>query len=221
MGSFSWMYATPVPSKSAPLNIMPGDKVKLLIPQELGGGHIAGTYRDYGRIETPQGTVHDVYELVAIWNSPTIRNIFREYDPKLTDKVLARKARDEQDTDPAKSITFLLRCIGIDWRYGIYGDRLHYDLKFARMNDKITYELCRFISPIDPYRGFVRDSFTSTLHAEWGMADWMKRVKPRRDVMLGRPLVEPKVYDLNRLVALRALLEEKYSTALGVARVPA
>lgn len=221
MGSFSWMYATPNPGKSSPLNIKVGDKVKLLVPRALGGGFIAGTYRDYGRIETSQGTVHDVYELVAIWNSPTIRNIFRECDPNLTDTVLARKVRDEQDTDPAKSITFLLRCFGIDWRYGVYGDRLHYDLKFARQEDNVTYETCPYVSPIDPLRGLARASFHIPLYSDWGHDAWVKRVKPYRDVKLVKPFVEPKVFDLNRLVALRALLVEKYSTALGVAHVPA
>lgn len=42
---------------------MPGDKVRLLIPEVLGGGSIVGTYRDYGRIETAAGAVHDMYEL--------------------------------------------------------------------------------------------------------------------------------------------------------------
>ena len=90
MGSFSWMYATPVPSKSAPLNIMPGDKVRLLIPEALGGGSIVGTYRDYGRIKTQAGVVHDVYELLALWNSSTLRNILKECDPFYTDRRIIR-----------------------------------------------------------------------------------------------------------------------------------
>jgi hypothetical protein len=71
----------PNPAKSSDLNIMPGDKVRLLIPEALGGGTIIGTYRDYGRIETSAGAVHDVYELLALWNSPTLRSILKECNP--------------------------------------------------------------------------------------------------------------------------------------------
>lgn len=75
MGSFSWMHATPNPAKSSDLNIMPGDKVRLLIPEALGGGSIVGTYRDYGRIETQSGAVHDVYELKEPRTPPMVGTV--------------------------------------------------------------------------------------------------------------------------------------------------
>lgn len=209
MGSFSWMYATPNPAKSSDLNIMPGDKVRLLIPEALGGGSIIGRYRDYGRIETAAGAVHDVYELLALWNSPTLRNILKECDPFYTDRRIVRKERDKNDSNPAKSVTYLLRTIGIDWQYGLYGDRLYYGLKFARVHDDVTYGTCRYFSAPDPNKGLTRASFATTKYAEWGLSSWVRYVRPVRDTNLDKPFVEPKVYDLSRLTTLRALLKGK------------
>lgn len=209
MGSFSWMYATPSPSKSSPLNIMYGDKVKLLIPEALGGGAIVGTYRDYGIIETNEGTFHDAYELVALWNSPTLRNILKEYNPELTDAGIARKEHDKDGEDVDKSVTYLIRSIGINWNYGTHGDRLFYGLKFARLKDKVTYETCDYFSSSDPWQGFRRASFASSRYWNWGEDAWANRVEAKADENLGKEFVEPKVHDLNELVRLRSILKGK------------
>jgi hypothetical protein len=206
MGSFSWMYATPNPAKSSPLNIMYGDKVKLLIPEALGGGAIVGTYRDYGDIETADGTLHDVYELVTLWNSPTLRNILKEYNPELTDADIARKSYDK---DADEETNCLIRRIGIDWNYGTYGDRLFYGLKFTRLKDKVTYETCDYFSSSDPWQGFRRASFASSRYWNWGEDAWANRVEAKADENLGKEFVEPKVHDLNELVRLRSILKGK------------
>ena len=209
MGSFSWMYATPNPAKSSPLNIMYGDKVKLLIPEALGGGAIVGTYRDYGIIETREGTFHDAYELVALWNSPTLRNILKEYNPELTDAGIARKEHDKDGEGVDKSVTYLIRSIGISWNYGTHGDRLFYGLKFARFEDKVTYETCDYFSSSDPWQGFQRASFASSRYWNWGEDAWANRVEAKADENLGKEFVEPKVHDLNELVRLRSILKGK------------
>jgi hypothetical protein len=206
MGSFSWMYATPNPTKSSPLNIMYGDKVKLLIPEALGGGAIVGTYRDYGDIETADGTLHDVYELVTLWNSPTLRNILKEHNPELTDADIARKSYNK---DADEETNRLIRRIGIDWNYGTYGDRLFYGLKFARLKDKVTYETCDYFSSSDPWQGFRRASFASSRYWNWGEDAWANRVEAKADENLGKEFVEPKVHDLNELVRLRSILKGK------------
>lgn len=206
MGSFSWMYATPNPTKSSPLNIMYGDKVKLLIPEALGGGAIVGTYRDYGDIETADGTLHDVYELVTLWNSPTLRNILKEHNPELTDADIARKS---YNNDADEETNRLIRRIGIDWNYGTYGDRLFYGLKFARLKDKVTYETCDYFSSSDPWQGFRRASFASSRYWNWGEDAWANRVEAKADENLGKEFVEPKVHDLNELVRLRSILKGK------------
>lgn len=203
------MYATPSPSKSSPLNIMYGDKVKLLIPEALGGGAIVGTYRDYGIIETREGTFHDAYELVALWNSPTLRNILKEYNPELTDAGIARKEHDKDGEDVDKSVTYLIRSIGINWNYGTHGDRLFYGLKFARLKDKVTYETCDYFSSSDPWQGFRRASFASSRYWNWGEDAWANRVEAKADENLGKEFVEPKVHDLNELVRLRSILKGK------------
>lgn len=206
MGSFSWMYATPNPAKSSPLNIMYGDKVKLLIPEALGGGAIVGTYRDYGDIETADGTLHDVYELVTLWNSPTLRNILKEHNPELTDADIARKSYNK---DADEETNRLIRRIGIDWNYGTYGDRLFYGLKFARLKDKVTYETCDYFSSSDPWQGFRRASFASSRYWNWGEDAWANRVEAKADENLCKEFVEPKVHDLNELVRLRSILKGK------------
>lgn len=206
MGSFSWMYATPNPTKSSPLNIMYGDKVKLLIPEALGGGAIVGTCRDYGDIETADGTLHDVYELVTLWNSPTLRNILKEHNPELTDADIARKSYNK---DADEETNRLIRRIGIDWNYGTYGDRLFYGLKFARLKDKVTYETCDYFSSSDPWQGFRRASFASSRYWNWGEDAWANRVEAKADENLGKEFVEPKVHDLNELVRLRSILKGK------------
>lgn len=74
MGSFSWIRSDyNIENLNQKANITYGDKIKLLIPQEFGGGFIEGTYEDYGIIYDYDGKEYDIYELVAIWNSKEIQ----------------------------------------------------------------------------------------------------------------------------------------------------
>ena len=47
MGSFSWLRATKTTKRK---NIVEGDKYKILIPEEFGGGFIIDTYFGYGYV---------------------------------------------------------------------------------------------------------------------------------------------------------------------------
>lgn len=47
MGSFSWLRATKTTKRK---NIVEGDKYKILIPKEFGGGFIIDTYFGYGYV---------------------------------------------------------------------------------------------------------------------------------------------------------------------------
>lgn len=47
MGSFSWMRAEHTIERS---NLTEGDRYKILVPIEFGGGYIADTYYDYGYV---------------------------------------------------------------------------------------------------------------------------------------------------------------------------
>ena len=48
MGSFSFMYADG--GKENQANMVPGDRVRLLVPEVFGGGSLDGMYADYGEI---------------------------------------------------------------------------------------------------------------------------------------------------------------------------
>ena len=47
MGSFSWLRADRTTRRS---NLTDGDRYKILIPKEFGGGFIKDTYFDYGYV---------------------------------------------------------------------------------------------------------------------------------------------------------------------------
>lgn len=76
MGSFSWIKADYNVYNQA--NIVYGDKIKILVPSELGGGFIEGVYGDYGLVTDNKGQKFDILELVAIWNSFDIQRVLRQ-----------------------------------------------------------------------------------------------------------------------------------------------
>lgn len=47
MGSFSWIRAEHTTDRA---NLTIGDRFKVLVPQEFGGGYILDTYFDYGQL---------------------------------------------------------------------------------------------------------------------------------------------------------------------------
>ena len=47
MGSFSWLRADKTTKRK---NLTKGDRYKILIPKEFGGGFIKDTYYDYGYV---------------------------------------------------------------------------------------------------------------------------------------------------------------------------
>ena len=73
MGSFTWLRADKNISKNEQANICYGEKIKVLVPNEFGGGCIKGEYLDYGLVEEADGNQYDLYELVAIWKKQTCR----------------------------------------------------------------------------------------------------------------------------------------------------
>lgn len=65
MGSFSWMRADKTTKRS---NLTCGDRYKILIPQEFGGGFIKDTYFDYGYVFYNTDHEADLYGILAYWN---------------------------------------------------------------------------------------------------------------------------------------------------------
>lgn len=179
MGSFSWTRAEHTTKRS---NLSEGDKYKILVPKEFGGGYIKDIYWDYGYIFATNKEndscgyydadgnfysanyfrkfaenkydYYDLYGLLAWWNKE--------------DKKLSLSYNGS--TEPTNTLEFLKfgetssddnRGEGID--IGCYDgqiDRLKYPLKLVSASYKGTYEDCKGRSYGDPNQGFSKYYWT-------------------------------------------------------------
>lgn len=135
MGSFSWLKAD---KGTQVTNIAVGKPFKFLIPIEFGGGFIYdSSYQDYGYLVNKKtGDKHDMYELLAIWNSEEIADKV-DYLPTISDR------------------TDSVRNDGID--IGCYDDdiaKLKYPLKLVSASCTLTYEEVEGRSYGDPNQGW-------------------------------------------------------------------
>lgn len=146
MGSFSFMYADG--GKSNQANMLPGDKVRILVPMLMGGGSLSGTYADYGVVEFSDGTSVDLYELIALWNSTAVR--------AAAAKVTGVPALDAACKMVDGEFTSFARNVGI--RIGCYDEdmvRLQYPLRVVPIeNASASYETVGGVSVGDPNQGF-------------------------------------------------------------------
>lgn len=150
MGSFTWLRADKNISKNGQANICYGERIKILIPDEFGGGYIKGEYLDYGLVEEADGNQYDLYELVAIWNSPEIRKKLTELGYQNTNL----KAVGEEGTIDSK-ITNIIRSYGI--KIACYDEdhaKIKFPLKLVDEKTKAAYEDCKYFSIGDPKQGF-------------------------------------------------------------------
>lgn len=88
MGSYAWDTAEGSPLNTTPV-VYPGRWVKILIPEQFGGGFIIGKYLDYGEFSTHLGDVN-LMEWVALWNLPELRNgrgVLPSINPEYTDTL--------------------------------------------------------------------------------------------------------------------------------------
>ena len=145
MGSFSFMYADG--GKNNQANMLPGDKVRVLVPELFGGGSLNGVYDDYGEVSTDDGDV-DFYELLALWNSA-----------ELVDAAVNLLGFDEEEARVkfmGGAFTRFARNVGI--RIGCYDDdmvRLQYPLRVVPIeNASASYKTVQGISVGDPNQGF-------------------------------------------------------------------
>lgn len=168
MGSFSWIRADKATRRK---NLTMGDKYKILIPKEFGGGYIIDIYYDYGYIfsdmvedkfnGSPRGYydsegnftsmselgINDLYGVLAYWNSKENLNYFSKNRPKNIIDILKYGQTCEQSN----------RCSGID--IGCYDnqiDELKYPLKLVSMRYNGSYEDCDMRSYGDPEQGFCK-----------------------------------------------------------------
>jgi hypothetical protein len=146
MGSFSWLRADKTTKRN---NLTDGDRYKILIPQEFGGGYIKDTYYDYGYVFEYDDTreTADLYGILAYWNKCE-GMIFDggEYPSTMKDILECGRTCDQSN-----------RCKGI--RIGCSEeniDKLKYPLKLVSASYKGTYEECEGRSYDDPNQGFYK-----------------------------------------------------------------
>lgn len=146
MGSFSFMYADG--GKNNQANMLPGDKVRVLVPTLMGGGSLSGTYADYGVVEFSDGTSVDLYELIALWNSTAVRAAAAKVTgvPVLD---AACKMVDGEFTPFARNVGIRAACYDEDMV------RLQHPLRVVPAeNMSVSYETVGGISVVDPNQGF-------------------------------------------------------------------
>ena len=153
MGSFSWTRAEATTKRS---NITIGDKYKILVPIEFGGGYIEDYYFDYGYVnygydgfakyidaegnEYEDFPTADLYGILYYWNNHS------GDEWSMYNILYNANTHDEE-----------IRCGGID--IGCYDDqvdRLKYPLKLVSMSYNGTYEDCTGRSYNDPNQGFCK-----------------------------------------------------------------
>ena len=144
MGSFSWLRADKTTNRS---NLTEGDKYKILIPQEFGGGFIEDIYYDYGYVFKYDDTKEnaDLYGILAYWNKCDGMIYDGEEYPSTIKDILER----------GKTCLQKNRCNGI--QIGCYDediDNLKYPLKLVSASYEGTYEECDGRSYGDPNQGF-------------------------------------------------------------------
>lgn len=185
MGSFSWCRAEATTKRS---NISHGDRYKILVPKEFGGGYIQDIYYDYGYVfwylgkdrydqsylkyvdgngkaypaSDFKGADIDLCGILAWWNKPEKLDFLVPYDVPDNDLEEAEQRR------PKTMYDILLRGCCDDNRFvgiDIGGnstkvDRLRYPLKLVSASYRKTYEQCPGRSYDDPNQGFFKAYWT-------------------------------------------------------------
>lgn len=146
MGSFSWLRADKTTKRK---NLVHGDRYKILIPEEFGGGSITDVYFDYGYVFYFNGTreIADLYGILAYWNKCEGMIYDGEGYPSTMEDILERGNTTKQEN----------RCKGIET--GCFDeevDRLKYPLKLVSISFQGTYEDCEMRSYRDPAQGFMK-----------------------------------------------------------------
>lgn len=180
MGSFTWLRADKNISKNKQANICYGEKIKVLVPNEFGGGCIKGEYLDYGLVEEADGNQYDLYELVAIWNSSELRNKLAE----LGYQNVNLKAVGEEGTIDSK-ISNIIRSYGITIAcYDADQAKIKFPLKLIDEKTKTTYENCEYFSIGDPKQGFEEwdwEEFNEVMYYQTGnYENYMDELKTKK-----------------------------------------
>ena len=164
MGSFSFLRADKTTRRN---NLTIGDKYKILVPKEYGGGYIKDTYWDYGYVNHYGNAYYvdenrvkydelemeaDLYGILAYWNMKHSARMKLRMKTGNDNRPLMLQILTDGDTCNQD-----IRCMGID--IGCYDnqvDNLEYPLKLVSASYKGTYEDCEMRSYGDPNQGFHR-----------------------------------------------------------------
>lgn len=142
MGSFSWLRADHTTKRK---NLTYGDRYKILIPQEFGGGFIKDIYYDYGYVFADSDHQADLYGILAYWNKCEGMIYYCDHYPTTMDEILLYGDTCNQNN----------RVKGIEIGcYDTQVDKLKYPLKLVSASYKGTYEECKGVSYSDPDQGF-------------------------------------------------------------------
>lgn len=146
MGSFSWLRADKTTKRR---NLVKGDKYKILIPVEFGGGYIIDTYYNYGYVFEYDSTKPnaDLYGILAYWNKCEDMQFEGAEYPSTMQEILERGNTCKQDN---RSKGVHIGCYKKDI------DKLKYPLKLVSVSFKGTYEECEGKSYTDPKQGFFK-----------------------------------------------------------------
>lgn len=146
MSSFSWLRADKTTKRR---NIVKGDKYKILIPAEFGGGYIVDTYYDYGYVFEYDGSKPnaDLYGILAYWNKCEGMQFEGAKYPSTMQEILERGNTCQQDN---RSKGIHIGCHKEDI------DKLKYPLKLVSFSFKGTYEDCEGRSYNDPNQGLLK-----------------------------------------------------------------
>ena len=203
MGSFAWLRADKNISKNKQANICYGDKIKVLIPKEFGGGCIEGEYLDYGLVEDSNGKQYDLYELIAIWNSTEIRNKISEF----YHKDIFLKVVGEEGTLDSK-INNIIRSYGV--RISCYDEdhaKIKFQLNVVSKETETTYAKCNYFSISDPEQGFVIwywKEFNEVMSLNLGnYKNYMEELKNKKSVFSKEECEEKLEYTLEDLEELK------------------
>ena len=183
MGSFSWCRAEATTKRS---NISCGDRYKILVPQEFGGGYIQDIYDDYGYVFPFYGedeydqsylkyvdgngkvyqakefidTTIDLYGILAWWNKPDGLDFIVPDDVDTLEEAERSRPKTMYDI-MLRGCCDDNRGVGID--IGCYDrqiDQLKYPLKLVSASYRKTYEQCHGRSYGDPNQGFFKAYWT-------------------------------------------------------------
>lgn len=177
MGSFSWTRAEHITKRS---NFTMGDKYKILVPKEFGGGYIKDIYWDYGYIFARYNdykqsyncgyydangnfysanyfrgfakgeNIYDLYGLLAWWNKENKGFTLNYSSPTEPTNTLDFLKFGETHSDENRGKGIDIGC------YNYQIDNSKYPLKLVSVSYKGTYEDCKGRSYGDPNQGFFK-----------------------------------------------------------------